>query len=255
MLRRAVFALVLVGAAFGGGAAINGPGLAWLKQTFAGGPTIIVDGPPARGSAPKSPLKQFPTANTPPLQLDPRRLPSAPPKKAAAPPAELAQADPPLLPESPSTPASDLAPLPRPTAPEVDAPPSLGSIARSPAPVPPRAMPIAPAPEPASLPPLDPGPSPKSDPVARLASVETPSPSPAPASKDWADLRRRMKALGVGRYTIEGETDGRVRFSCVIPVDGLRAVGHHFEAEGDDEYQAAEAALKRIALWKATSPD
>lgn len=62
-----------------------------------------------------------------------------------------------------------------------------------------------------------------------------------------------MKALGIGRYTIEGETDGRVKFSCVIPVEGLRAVGHHFEAEGDDEYQAAEATLKRIALWKATA--
>ena len=64
-----------------------------------------------------------------------------------------------------------------------------------------------------------------------------------------------MKALGVVRYTIEAETDGRVRFTCVIPVEGLKAVGHHFEAEGDDEPQAAEAALKRIALWKATTPD
>ena len=64
-----------------------------------------------------------------------------------------------------------------------------------------------------------------------------------------------MKALGVARYTIEAETDGRVRFTCVIPVDGLKAVGHHFEAEGDDEPQAVEAALKRIALWKATTPD
>ena len=37
MVRRAVFALILIGAAFAGGAAINGPGLAWLQRNFAGG--------------------------------------------------------------------------------------------------------------------------------------------------------------------------------------------------------------------------
>jgi hypothetical protein len=61
-----------------------------------------------------------------------------------------------------------------------------------------------------------------------------------------------MQALGIARYSMEAEIDGRVRFSCVIPVDGLRAVGHQFEAEGDDEYQAAEVALRRVALWQAT---
>ena len=90
---------------------------------------------------------------------------------------------------------------------------------------------------------------PKSDPVARLASVER----PAVSSSSWADLRKKMKDLGITRYTIEGETDGRVRFRCVIPVEGLKAIAHHFEAEGDDEQQAAEAALKRITLWKATN--
>ena len=64
-----------------------------------------------------------------------------------------------------------------------------------------------------------------------------------------------MKDLGIARYTLEGEADGRARFRCVIPVEGLKAVGHHFEAEGDDEPQAIEAALKRIALWKATATD
>ena len=64
-----------------------------------------------------------------------------------------------------------------------------------------------------------------------------------------------MKDLGVVRFTIEGETQGRVKFRCVIPVEGLKAVGHLFEAEGDDEIQAAEAALKRITLWKATATD
>jgi len=78
------------------------------------------------------------------------------------------------------------------------------------------------------------------------------APAPAASGRDWGEIRRRLRTLGVTRYTIEAETDGRVRFSCVIPVDGLKAVGHHFEAEGDDEHQAAEAALKRVALWRAT---
>jgi hypothetical protein len=99
---------------------------------------------------------------------------------------------------------------------------------------------------------------PKTDPVARLASAEPPS-TPLPASADrsttpadWTEIRKRMRALGIARYSMEAEIDGRVRFSCIIPVEGLRAVGHQFEAEGDDEYQAVEAAIRRITLWQAT---
>jgi hypothetical protein len=240
MLRRLVFALMLIAAAFVGGATINGPGLAWLKRNFAGGPSIIVDGSSARPPEAKTPPKQFPTAKTPPLEVNlPRNRPAPGALKKANPGVDLARSDPPLLPESPSTPASALAPLPGPAPSEAD--PTPPAFASNPV-----------APEPANLPPLDPGPSPKSDPVARLASVETPASS---SSKDWSELRGRMKALGIVRYSIEGETDGRVRFSCVIPVDGLKAVGHHFEAEGDDEPKAVEAALKRITLWKATSPE
>ena len=261
MFRRAVFALMLIGAAFAGGAAINGPGLAWLQRNFAGGPSIIVDVASARPSAEaKNAPRQFPTAKAPPLQVDfPQASPPPPGKTAKAPASTelLAQVDPPLLPESPSTPASALAPLPDPTsAGEADppVPPLPPAAGASPRPSKP------PGPEPAGLPPLDPRSIPKSDPVARLASIERPEPTTAEAtstaaSPTWAELRKRMKALGVVRYTIEAETDGRVRFTCVIPVDGLKAVGHHFEAEGDDEPQAAEAALKRIALWKATTPD
>jgi hypothetical protein len=245
MFRRAMFALMLIGAAFAGGAAINGPGLAWLQRNFAGGPSIIVDAVDSARPTPSNnpPPRQFPTAKTPPL---PDLVATAPPatsnatktKAESRTPADLALADTPLLPESPSTPPTARAPLPKPEAapPEDDPPiPPLPSDA-------PKANP----PEPSSLPRLDP--------VARLASVERPVGSPS-SSSSWADLRKKMKDLGVTRYTIEGETDGRVRFRCVIPVEGLKAIGHQFEAEGDDEQQAAEAALKRIALWKATSTD
>jgi hypothetical protein len=61
-----------------------------------------------------------------------------------------------------------------------------------------------------------------------------------------------MRALGVARYGIEGEPDGRARFHCIIPLAGRRAVGQQFEADGDDLIQAAEAALRRVALWRAT---
>lgn len=77
--------------------------------------------------------------------------------------------------------------------------------------------------------------------------------APAPrGSSDWAEIRRKMAALGVSRYGIEGEPNGRVRFHCVIPLAGRRAVAQQFEAEGDDELQAAEVALRRVALWRAT---
>ena len=60
-----------------------------------------------------------------------------------------------------------------------------------------------------------------------------------------------MGALGVSRYGIEGEPGGRVRFHCLIPIAGKRAVAQQFEAEGDDELQAARLALRRVALWRA----
>jgi hypothetical protein len=42
-----------------------------------------------------------------------------------------------------------------------------------------------------------------------------------------------------------------VVFSCLIPLAGRQAVAQRFEAEGEDATQAARAALRRIALWRA----
>src|SRR5262249_4738695 len=83
-------------------------------------------------------------------------------------------------------------------------------------------------------------------------NADTAAGEAARPSSDWSEIRRKMAALGVSRYGIEGELNGRVRFHCVIPLAGQRAVGHQFEAEGDDELQAAEVALRRVALWRAT---
>jgi hypothetical protein len=63
-----------------------------------------------------------------------------------------------------------------------------------------------------------------------------------------------MQALGVSRFNVEGEPGGRVVFACLIPLAGRQAVSQRFEAEGDTVVQAADAALRRIALWRATQP-
>ena len=71
---------------------------------------------------------------------------------------------------------------------------------------------------------------------------------------NWAILERKMQSLGVSRYTMDGEPGGRVVFSCLIPLAGRQAVAQRFEAEGDDMVHAAQAALRRITLWRATQP-
>jgi hypothetical protein len=63
-----------------------------------------------------------------------------------------------------------------------------------------------------------------------------------------------MQALGVSRFTIEGRPGGRVIFSCLIPLAGRQAVTQRFEADGEDAVQAARAALRRVALWRAAQP-
>jgi hypothetical protein len=67
-------------------------------------------------------------------------------------------------------------------------------------------------------------------------------------------LQRKMQTLGVTRFTIDGDPGGRVVFSCLIPLAGRQAVSQRFEAEGDDVVGAAQAALRRVALWRATQP-
>jgi hypothetical protein len=69
---------------------------------------------------------------------------------------------------------------------------------------------------------------------------------------EWAMLVSRMRTLSVSRFTIEGEPGGQVVFACLIPVGGRQAVTQRFEAAGDDVIQAAHAALRRAILWRAT---
>ena len=90
-------------------------------------------------------------------------------------------------------------------------------------------------------------------------SSSPPSPPAASAQKpfldrsdSWTVLERKMQSLGITRYTIEGQPGDRVVFSCLIPLAGRQAIAQRFEAEGDDMVQAAQSALRRITLWRAT---
>jgi hypothetical protein len=98
--------------------------------------------------------------------------------------------------------------------------------------------------------------SPSSPPSGSPSSSHTPaSNSLRNAGEDWAALQRKLQALSVSRFTIEGEPGGRVVFSCLIPLAGHRAVAQRFEAEGDDVAAAMQATLRRIALWRATQSE
>jgi hypothetical protein len=90
-------------------------------------------------------------------------------------------------------------------------------------------------------------------------SPTPPSPPAASAQKpfldgsdSWTVLERKMQSLGITRYTIEGQPGDHVVFSCLIPLAGRQAIAQRFEAEGDDMVQAAQSALRRITLWRAT---
>ncbi len=218
-MRKALFAILLVGAAFAGGAVMNGPGLerlkAVLRARLGSSDLPLVAAKDAAG--PKGPPKEVPAAPLPPLVPESRATPLVA-----------------------STPRPD-GPAPKRADPEADGP----------------AIAVAPPPPRSAARPLDlVGPAPSPSPSGADAKTDDPAVATAsrsePPARDWPDLRRRMRALGVSRYEVDGEPGGRSRFRCLIPLAGRRAVGQQFEGEGDDDFQAAEAALRRVSLWRAT---
>jgi len=303
-VRQLVLVVVLVGAAFLGGAFVNGPGLRWAQTQVLGslgledgeiarvdlkgapdpeaapektgttgpaagepmrGPLAPVPGIVAEGEAPKrggaggrgdrageeisrapamasSPVSSAPDSPPP---VPPGVLPPRPgadePRAAGARPAEAVarEARAPRDPDVARAAGAPGAPQrPAPAAPAAgEARPalldSLASLMPAPAPAPPEGL-APPAPRPAPLPP---GPRPAPE---------------GPGADDWSTLARKMQGMGISRYTIEGQPGGRVLFSCLIPLAGRQAVTQRFEAEGDDALQAARAALRRVALWRAT---
>jgi len=287
-VRQLVLVVVLVGAAFLGGAFVNGPGLRWAQTQVLGslgldeeGEIAKVDlkggtGPegagekPGPGQAVRGPVAPMPqvvadagdskvdasdrrpirrgsgegeeASRTPALSPRPgaedSRRPGARPTGAVAGPAR-APRDTGVTRASAAPSSSPLTAAPAPASAGREARPalmdSLASLMPAPAPAPPDGLtPAAPAPAP-----LRPRPAPGSE---------------APGDGDWTTLARKMQGLGISRFTIEGQPGGRVLFSCLIPLAGRQAVTQRFEAEGADAVQAARAALRRVALWRAAQP-
>lgn len=271
-MRKALFAIMLVAASFAGGAVVNGPGLRWAQAVvlsrLVGDGEAGDDGVPAtpsgaNGPAPApAPAEEIPARPIPPLVV-----PSlAQDKEKAGPDDAVYRAVAEQRPRA-GRPATDsTSATPKAPAPDEPAPapaPAFEGVSMKLDDVPTLERPPGPAPAPLperagdETPPVvqDAGKgkeegahdTPADTPVRRASLADTAAPA-----GEWADVRAAMRALGVSRYGIEGEPAGRVRFHCVIPLAGRRAVGQHFEAEGDDDLQAARAALKRVALWKAT---
>jgi hypothetical protein len=67
----------------------------------------------------------------------------------------------------------------------------------------------------------------------------------------WPRLEARMRELGVTRFRVEGEPGGMMRFICILPMVEP-AVGCQFEAEAEDFLTAAEMAVRRAGIWRAT---
>lgn len=266
-MRQALFAVVLVAASFAGGAVVNGPGLRWAQNLALGRMGLDDDADKPLHANTGSLDDGLPTHPIAPLAVEPSIVspgPSQNEPKTVAP----ALADGPSRPPNTITPDAEpgslpgLPPVPE-TASTASAPPTRAPIQTPPMPSPPALALIEP-PAPlstsrerdraalnlASATAADATIRPVSLAGSSATTTSTPPAGAEPA--DWAGVRKALRALGVSRYGTDAEPNGQARFHCVIPLAGRRAVGQHFEAEGDDELQAARAALRRVTLWRAT---
>ena len=288
ILRKVLLVLALIAASFAGGAAVNGPGLKWIQGLIGDHlhqgdaiPTLDVDDGPTGAVDPQAVANPGPAAKVAVEEagVQPTEIPAAPapllgsglsrevrPAKsqsstAPQPPAALPL---PLVKAPPTDPPAEPSPLPDPPqiAPKEtekaeefakpataltgweDAPGSTPATAVLPrvrlvkdrGPTTDPAVANTGAPGPSDPPPLD-GPLPSSPAVA------------VPAG--WSSLRARMKTLGVTKFWVEGSPAGAATFRCVAALDKAGASPRQFEAEGDDEFQAADSALRRVAVWRA----
>ena len=257
-MRRALLAVVLIAASFGGGAFVNGPGLRWAQTTLMAKFGIEGDEDAPSQTPPSiAEADDTPTGSIPPLTKEPSVIsdssratktaekPEKPsryvdskipkPKK----PRDAAATEDRSRQSAALKPADPPSPLPSPLDIEENEPDTSISLTA-----------LGDSPKPLALNDAKINDVPPADPAA------TPDETTIPVSPtSWSEVRRALKSLGVSRYGTEGNTTGRVRFYCLIPLAGRKAVGQHFEAEGDDELEAAQATIRRIGLWRATATD
>lgn len=250
-MRQALFVIAVVGAAFVGGAVVNGPGFRWAQERLLlymglqdGGEIASIDLPPAPGEAPiaDAPTVVEPTVGKRDPEVQTASAP-APERRALDQGVPSPKAEPQAT--EPFAEAGADQPAPEAGAGESDPPALLGALVGA---LSQTAPPPGAADGPSQVPGAQPAPEPSAEPAPLDPSV---APTAGGESGDWAELRGKLSAAGVSRYTIEGEPGGRVVFVCLIPLAGKQAVSQRFEAEGDDEFQAARAALRRINLWRA----
>jgi hypothetical protein len=198
-MRKALFGVILVASSFAGGAVVNGPGLRWAQA-------MVMERLGMETEAEKSP-GVLPEGIAP-LAAEPSEVSPDRDKDKDKPKEKDREKD-----KDATTAGSKLASAPKPSSqPEPD---PLPDVKSDPAP-------LSPADPPAPLGPgLDAAVSPTSNKPASATATAT---EPAADQGDWAEIRRGLKAAGVSRYGMEGEPGGRVRFQCVIPVVGRRAV-------------------------------
>jgi hypothetical protein len=275
-VRQAILIVLLIAAAFLGGAFVTGPGLQWAQARLLrslglsnGGEIAAVDldsgvigtdpaeQPKSHAAAPSGPIAPMPrvasesksskqdefdrplptgperspsSSNSASNQSRPLSLPSATPPPSVTKSSSRGQAlfDPKVSPASGDSlsgrsPSAAQAEAPEPPA-------LLGSLAA-----------LSPTAE--SLTDSDRSRSTRSS--SRTKSAES-------IGNEWATVVSKMRTLKVSRFTVEGEPGGQVIFACLIPLAGRQAVTQRFEAVGDDVIQAANAALRRAILWRAT---
>jgi hypothetical protein len=277
-VRHAILVIALVAASFLGGAFVNGPGWQWtqarllrslglanggeiasidLKATPTSDPAADRSGPAKREAemmpGPVAPAPSLIAENESSEHDASLRHSALQPKSPSG-----DTASPRSKPVSPSstTPAGTASPSSR-TASRLDrnvTPASVASPAASSRAATPSDSNVAPAILDSLTALL---PSTPSAPSGASAPAQNPSPSrelAADGGDEWAVLERKMQTLGVSRYALDGQPGGHVVFWCLIPLAGRQAVAQRFEAEGDDALHAAQAALRRIALWRATQP-
>ena len=275
-MRQAILIVLLIAAAFLGGAFVTGPGLQWAQARVLrslglnnGGEIAAVDlessvigpdpaeQPKSQVAAPSGPIAPMPKVASERKSSKPDDFDRLSPAEPAGPPSTSVSApnqSRPLSLPSATPPPSVTKSSSRGQAlvdPKVS-PASGDSLSRRP-----HATDQAKEPEPpallGSLAALSP--SAESLPDSNRSQSTRSSPGPKLAESignEWATLVSKMRTLGVIRFTVEGEPGGQVIFACLIPLAGRQAVTQRFEAAGDDVIQAASSALRRAILWRAT---
>jgi hypothetical protein len=273
-VRQAILIVLLIAAAFLGGAFVTGPGLQWAKARLLRSLGLSNGGEIAEVDLESSVID---SAEQPKSQIAARTDPIAPMPQVAADHKSIKQDDfdrisqpkPSSMPAdgSPGTSKSDSSSLPSATPPRSVTKSSARdkplidnnvSLARDDSPAD-RSRPVTQAekpPPPAqidSLATISPATEAATDPERPLSTRRSPgSKSPDASGDEWSMLVRKMQSLGVSRYSVEGEPGGQVVFACLIPLAGRQAISQRFESSGDDVVQAARAALRRVILWRAT---